>query len=86
MVGEWKDLPAEVKEDCAKLCRSCADVLSGKPNSGPWMLDSDGVNVEVSGKPGKWRHAWDDAWWSCKAAGIINRAGEMPQSKERGPR
>lgn len=78
MVGEWKNLPEEIKLDCGEVCKSCYLMLytSKAANTGPFLLDDDGVDVEVSKKPGKWRHAWDDAWWTCDAAGIVEKAGE----------
>ena len=78
MVGDWRHLPAEIKEDCAKVCKWCRQAIDRDIDIGPHVLDDDGTLVRVSGRPGKWRHSWDDAWWPCKAAKIIDRVGEAP--------
>lgn len=31
----------------------------------PALLDEDGISVELTGRPGKWRHAYEDAFWLC---------------------
>jgi len=40
-------------------CPSCEAGLE------PQLLDVDGVLSAVSGLPGSWCHAVDDAWWPC---------------------
>ncbi len=31
----------------------------------PSVLDRDGVQVDISGQPGLWAHAYEDSWWPC---------------------
>lgn len=59
----WADKAGHVllpRETRAAKCRACAQ------GQEPALLDDDGVIFGVSGEPGTWGHAVDDAWSPCR--------------------
>jgi hypothetical protein len=54
-----------------RLQEGCPNCKSGAPER--VMLDESGTLCSVSGKPGRWGHAWDDYHWYCDEAGAIAR-------------